>query len=186
MRVKPELNLKKLDISDHATEKAIERFKCKDRDAALIYCKSVLGNAKYIGKTTCEQGGHSHMYVSNKVAIHVSLDMEKIKSIYTLDSNGHYIGLKDIIVNLYEKEFRKVDRKEYTKTKQLELAKIQTESAVAALKLRKFKSRSVVVKRLCDEEISKLLLQIIGMESEIKEIQKNKRMIARSIATVVI
>ncbi|MFB5758918.1 hypothetical protein [Paenibacillus medicaginis] len=61
-------NFKELAISDHAVKRAKERFQRKDKQDALHYCKSLLGDIKwikYMGETVCDHGKRAQ-YVYNR------------------------------------------------------------------------------------------------------------------------
>lgn len=182
----PEIIVKKMRMSDHAIERALERFECKDKNEAIHYVKTRLGRAKYIGETTCDQGFRSHMYAIEGVAIYVSLDLDIIKSIVNLDSWGHYDELRPTIEKMYFKEFRKADRYEQTKINKLQFLRLKNEAEIAHLKFRIFKTRSKNVRSECETMIVKLQNEIKECEIEIKQIETKKRQIARAIATLVI
>ncbi len=97
---KPEIIMKKLKLSEHAVIRLFERFNIIDKNAGLNYIKSLLGSSTYLGISACEQGERAHMYITSKIGIYISLDLQHIKSIIKLNEDrGHYIGLKDKIKN---------------------------------------------------------------------------------------
>ncbi|ALS22105.1 hypothetical protein [Paenibacillus naphthalenovorans] len=183
---KPNLNVKNIRLTTHAHERIEERFKIKDKTSALNHVKSLLGRAKYIGEIVGEDGNRSHMYTADKIAIHINLDLTAILTVYPIDSHGQYFGLKEKVKNLYEKEFRKVDRIERSMLRRMEHLKLKTEAEISALKYRKYKTRSKNVKEECEKMIANLNNQVNDLDLKIKNIQNNKREIARAYATVVL
>lgn len=181
---KPEINVKKLRVSDHAVQRIIERFNCKNEQEAINYVKSRFNNARYIGVTTCEQGHRSYMYCIGSIGIFVSMDLLHIKTVVNLESHGHYDGLKEKIEQMYLKEFRKADRSERSKNKRLEYIRLKNDAEIATLKYRAYKTRSHNVKNECESLIVKLQNEIRQCEYDIKNAESNKRKIARAIATV--
>ena len=102
----PQLNIKKLGISDHALKRARERldYAGKSKEEILNLCKSILGSnlTKYIGISPCPDGsGESHMYTNNKNSYHISLDLVTIVTIINheskYDNYRHYAGLESKI-----------------------------------------------------------------------------------------
>lgn len=184
MIIKPKLEMKKVRLSTHAFERVAERFNIKEKEQAVTFVKSRLANSKYIGVVADKEGEMSHMYTYEKVAIYVNLELSAVKSVVELDTHGHYNGLKDKIVKMYEKEFRKCDRVERSRLKLLEYIKVKSEADIAMLKYRKYKTRSIHIKTECDNTIISLSDNLVKLQDEIKQIQLNKREIARAIATV--
>lgn len=185
MIIKPKLEMKKVRISPHAFERVAERFNIKEKEQAVTFVKSRLANSRYIGVVADKEGDMSHMYTYERVAIYINLELSAVKSVVELDTHGHYNGLKDKIVKMYEKEFRKFDRVERSRLKLLEYIKVKSEADIAILKYKKYKTRSIHIKEDCDIMIINLNNEIVKLENEIKHIQLNKREIARAIATVV-
>lgn len=187
---KPIINFSTLSIDDHAVKRAKERFGKTDKNSAMQFCKCALGRAKYIGETTCEKGHRSHMFSDNKIAIILSLDLNKIVTVYKVKDREYIVKteqdnpLHKKLTRIYEVEFRKHDRLEKSKERLLEKAKIEFGIEIATLKHRSYKTRSISVRNACVARINAISSYIGEFESQLKEVQDNKRKIAKAMACI--
>jgi len=183
----PEINMKRLRLTDHAKLRLKEKFNMSDEVVALNFIKSNLGGAKYIGITTCELGEQSYMFTANKLAIYIALDLIAVKTIVKLNDTGsHYSGLINKINLLYKKEFGKIERLENSIIKKFNYIKVKSEMEIACLRYKKFKTRSKELKLECDRNIVDQLKLVSDYEAELKKVQTDKREIARAMSTVLV
>lgn len=179
----PELETKKIQLSDHAYKRVRERLGYKDKDVALGQIRGMLRQAKRIGTVYGEDGNEGIYYAFNKVGIVLSPDLKCVITIKKTEEVTE--PLKSKVLALHRKEFNKLDRIEKSKAKKLIIEKLRIDSEIAQLRYRKVKTRSKNVKKCCEEKINQLLNEIIQLEDEIKNIQSLKRKIANSMASVI-
>ncbi|WP_091019911.1 MULTISPECIES: hypothetical protein [Paenibacillus] len=204
---RPKIDFKKLEIDEHAVLRARERFKRKDRDDALSYCRSLLGHSRYIGETTCERGNRAHMFVApNKVAIYLTLDFREIKTLMKIDEKSYIvydkqetseavkpqhvfsdvnkIPLQDKLIKLYNSEFKKHDRHEKKVLKEFTEFRLIASVEIANLRLEQFKCRGKAKKDKLQNQIQELEKEIIANELHLKDIQDAKRRISSALSTL--
>ncbi|ASA22715.1 hypothetical protein [Paenibacillus donghaensis] len=202
----PVLNIKKIGIEDHAVKRVIQRYHRENKQDALNFCKSLLGNAKYIGETTCDKGNKAQMFVApNKIQIYLSIDFSTIRTIMdskeksfivydkndvVSDSDSHIfskvkdIPLQDKLIKLYQTEFKKHDRLEKRMSKEFLDFKFMKQLEIAELNLLAHKTKS---KQLRDESIDKvkhLEADISSNFNELKRVQDSKRQISKALASL--
>lgn len=179
------MNVKKVVLTDHAYQRAIERFglKVKDRQSVLGYCRSLLGKAKRIGVVTSEDGNEAVLYAGDRHAFFLTLDEQKI---VTVSRHEHvtFKPIKEKLALLHEKEIRKLERKEHALQKKIELAKLEAQVEIAELKLRIHKTRSEAVKNACQAKIKAIEQTLEEMNKELNEIKSLKRQVAKSMVSI--
>lgn len=202
---KPRLDFKILTIEDHAVQRAIERFKRKDKQDALNYCKCLLGAAQYIGETTCERGNRTHMFVApNKVAIYITLDCRVVKTLMKVTDKPYIvydktepkntneniftelkeIPLQDKLIKLYQTEFKKHDRLEKKMIKEFTEYKLTQSIVLAELRLQEYRTKKKREKQELADEITQIEESFISNETELRRVQGDKRKISRALSTL--
>ncbi|WP_372011354.1 hypothetical protein NBRC13296_12360 [Paenibacillus chitinolyticus] len=208
--IKTRINFKKLDIEDHAVQRAIERFNRKDRSDALNFCKSLLGNSRYIGQTTCERGNQAHMFVSpNKIEIYLTIDLGQIKTLMSVKEKKHIvydkikneesnvegcpenifsnveeIPLQDKLIKLYQREFKKYDRQEKKLNKEFTEFRFIKSIEIAELNYRIYKCKSLKLRNSLSETLRAIEQTLAEMVLGLKKVQDDKRKIAKALSSL--
>lgn len=179
------MNVEQLKITNHALKRVKERFNLKDgsKQAILNYCKGQLKHAKRIGIVISEDGKEAVLYAIGRQGYYLSLDETEIITVMrhekiTCDT------IKDKIKEISERELRKLDRKEKSKRKYLELAILEANLELSELKYRLYKTRSKAVKMACQARIKALEMRLQELKDEINQIKKEKTKIAKSMVAV--
>lgn len=180
-----ELNLSKVVLSDHAYERAVSRLSLQWTEFSSVnkYIRNQLANADYIGVTTANDGNMCHMFINRGIALYLDKSLETVVTINKFDKIPQNM-LQDKIKNLFQKEFRKLDRSEKAKLKQLGLQKYEIELEIAELKLKEYKSKSESLKLACKGRIKALEIAINDFQEDIVKIKAEKRRIANAMVCV--
>ncbi|MEI2465180.1 hypothetical protein [Niallia taxi] len=179
------ININSIKLSDHAIKRSIERLKLKHtKDAEVTaYIRKQLLQSEYIGKITATDGTESEMFLVGTISIQLEPNLTVVKTILKYDKLP-YNPLSDKIKGIIHKEFRKLDRSERAKIKQLELHRYECEAEIAELKLRIYKTKSESVKFASQGRIAALNMRLLECENEIEQIKTDKRQVAYALATV--
>lgn len=197
------IDFRNLNIEEHAVKRAIERFNRKGKDDALNYFKTLLGDSKYLGESTCEHGKKAHMFVArNKTTIYVSLDCSKIITAYRVNEKSYIVypekttsstiqsGVKDEnplqekLIKLYNSEFKKYDKMEKKLEKQFIELKLKLEIELLELKLLLLRARSEKNKSKYQNRITEVEKSISESEIRLKKVRGDKRKISKVLATL--
>ncbi|WEG18679.1 hypothetical protein PQ478_09380 [Alkalihalophilus pseudofirmus] len=182
------LNVKSIGLSRHAIERARQRVDSwKNANDSIIIgnIRALLKRAEFIGESVCEEKGNiSLLYAVDRIGIYLSTDKKEVITVIKKETVT-YKPLRDKMLELHKKEFRKLHRKECARRKRLEGLLLDCEVEIAELKRRKFKTRSQAVRNACDCRISAIQLSIQEYEDEIKAIQDEKRRVGKSLISVI-
>jgi hypothetical protein len=182
-----ELDVSKIDLSLHCIERAYERMNVTDwkKDKVCKYVKKQLEKSTYIGRISPTDGGtDSEMFTKGSYSFLLDTELTTIKTIIKTDRLP-YNPSQEKAKCLYEKEFRKLDRKEKARLKQLELHRYEVDLELAELKLHIFKTRSQAVKLSCQARMKALDDRLKEFENEIVQIKNDKRQTAYVLAMLV-
>lgn len=179
------MDVNKLRLTNHAYQRIKERFNLNcDKEGALNYCKGRLKNAERIGIIVSKEGEETVLYAIGREAYYLSLDETTIKTV-TKNVKITYEPIKEKIKEMHMKELRKLERKEKSKHKYLELLMLEANIELSQLKYRLHKTRSQAVKMACQARINALEITLQELQDEINNIKKEKTRIARSMVAVV-
>lgn len=181
-----EIDVNQIFLTDHGYKRSVERMGLKqiERNKVNKHIRKLLLQSIYIGRITATDGNETDMFVYNKYSIHVSPIDYGVTTILEYDKMKYNPAQKKIN-SLIWKEFRKLDKKERARIKQLKLHSLEIESEISQLKLRAFKTKSDAVKFSCKGRIAALQLHIQQSKNEIEQIKTDKRQIAYTLATVI-
>lgn len=185
--VKNGVNVKQIDASSHAIKRAKERFTGWENyndSQVLGNLRKMLKTSTYAGEVVDEQRKTSHMFVSEKKAIYLSEDLKDINTVM-YHSQVSYTPLKRVLLDLHRKEIRKLTRKEKARLKKLDILKDDCSIELAILNRRMKRTRSESVKNQCMIRTKAIEQTLNEYESEIIEIQNEKRVITRSLASII-
>lgn len=178
-----ELHTHKIVMSDHAYQRAAERFKKKNKIEALGYFRNLLRQAKRIGKVYSEDKKPAILYVINKISIYLSEDLTTIITV-NIHDEFTYKPLKTKIIELTSKEFQKLDRLERSKLRKLHIFKLEANVEIARLNLQMETTKSEKIKNECQNKIKLINDLIKQKEEELDNIISAKRQIAKSLASL--
>lgn len=179
------MNVEQLKITNHALKRIKERFNLKEnsRQAILNYCKGQLRHAKRIGIVVSDDGKEAVLYAIGRQAYYLTLDETEVITVMRHEKIT-YDPIKDKIKEISERELRKLDRKEKSKHKYLELLMLEANIELSQLKYRLHKTRSQAVKMACQARINALEMTLQELQDEINNIKKEKTRIAKSMVAV--
>lgn len=182
-----ELNVGQIQVSTHAQQRCVERVPLHDTKPKAInrYIKNKLTKADYIGKVVGNDGKESEMFVNNQLCFYLSLDLSTVKTVIKIDNKVPFSPVSDKVKELVHKEFRKLDRSEKAREKQLNLFKCEADVEISTLKLRMYKSKSQSVKFACQGRIVALTNRLIELNNELEQIKTDKRQVAKALVTVI-
>jgi len=180
------INIKSISVTDHAILRAKERLSWgKLKDTEIVgNLRAVLKNSTYIGEVIDNQHRKvSHMFASDRRAIYLSENYNMIVTVTTHEVVT-YIPLKATLLELHKKEIRKLDRKQRAKERRFCNLKddFKVDLAVAERRLNRTRSQSVI--NACKANIQGIHQTIGEYENEIKLIQDEKRIVARSMVAI--
>jgi hypothetical protein len=179
----PELNTKQIIMTEHAYERVAERLGLKDRKQALGQIRSMLRTARRIGNVINSEGEESVLYAFGRVAIYLTTDLSRVKTVIKMDDLS-YLIYRDKIKQMYDKELRKLERSEKSKRRKLKLEKLRLNAEIAQLQYRMAKTRSEKVKKESEEQIKNYISYLETLEIELKEILASKYTVAKALVTL--
>lgn len=179
------MNVEQLKFTNHALKRIKERFNLKEnsRQAILNYCKGQLRHAKRIGIVVSDDGKEAVLYAIGRQAYYLTPDETEVITVMRHEKIT-YNPIKDKIKVISERELRKLDRKEKSKCKYLELVMLEADLELSELKYRLYKTRSKAVKMACQARIKALEMRLQELKDEINQIKKEKTKIAKSMVAV--
>jgi hypothetical protein len=180
------INVKKVIITDHALLRAKQRSHwSKMKDEQIIgNLRALLKRAKRICNSVCERGNPSVMFAVDKYEIHLSPDLTKMHTIMRQEDIT-YAPIKNKMLELLEKEIRKLQRKEGARIKYLERLTYDCKVEMAELERQIFRTKSPSVKQSCQARLNAINTSIQEYKDEIKSIQDEKRRVSRSLVAVI-
>ncbi|TVY09835.1 hypothetical protein FPZ49_10695 [Paenibacillus cremeus] len=182
--------MKKLQVTEHAVKRAKERFNRRDRNDVLNFCKAHLGAAQYIGKTTSDNG-EGLMFSRHGVMIVLSEDLSKVITLMEIENRSHIARtepntpLYKKLKSLYETEIRKLERSEKSCNKKVDYIKAELNVELSQLNLKLLKTRSESIRCACKARINAIETYIKDKESELCNIQSEKKKIIKALACIV-
>jgi hypothetical protein len=181
------LNVKEVQISTHAQQRCIERVQLHNTKPKAVnnYIKNKLTKADYIGKVVGSDGKESEMFVSNQLCFYLSIDLSTVKTVIKIDNKVPFSPISNKVKELVHKEFRKLDRTEKAREKQLSLFECEAEVEISTLKLRMYKTKSQSVKFACQGRITALTNRLQELNNELEQIKTDKRQVAKALVTVI-
>lgn len=178
-----DLDVKKITMTEHAYQRAKERFNMPDRSHALNHFRVTLKLAKKVGQTIVDDGTETILYAHGRTAVYLSLDLKTIITVNKFEYVS-YQPIKDKVEALHRKEFKKLERIEKSKIRKLNDIKLKYAIEIAQLNYRQKRTRSNQVREYCESRKKEINIMFAEFEKEISEIQSNKRQIARSMVAV--
>ncbi|MFE4571336.1 hypothetical protein [Paenibacillus chitinolyticus] len=181
------VNLKALDFTPHAIQRAKERFKMLNEADIINMCKSIIRAGTYIGEITCDKGNRSHLFASGKKGIILSQDLTTVVTVIEY-KRGHIPDLDkknplhDKLVKLYQSEIRRLTKLESTLYKKIKETKLYNDIELANLNLKLYKTRSIKVKKEIEQRMAEIKIEFEEQELVMKQIESDKRIIAKSMA----
>jgi gamma-glutamylcyclotransferase (GGCT)/AIG2-like uncharacterized protein YtfP len=174
-----------IKMSTHANSRANQRFNLSKTEALECF-RDTLKKARYLGVVSDKYGSEGKLYTINKIAIITTLDLAEIKTVYRReDVTIKYEPIRKKMCEFHDKELRKLNRRESSMVKKLELLKLETQVEIAQLNLRLHKTRSQAVKNVCKARANAINERIHEIESEINQIRKDRNTITKSIIAVI-
>jgi hypothetical protein len=182
-----ELDISKIFLSDHAIDRAYERMQLDSwkKEKVCKHVKSLLKRAKYIGRIApTDDGTDSEMFVKGSFSFLLNTNLTTVKTIIKTD-RLQYNPVQEKVKCLYEKEFRKLDRKEKARLNKLELYQYEVAAEISKHQLHIYKTKSISVKLACQGRIKALEQSLKELEIEINKVKNQKRQIAYALAQVI-
>ncbi|EGL17499.1 MULTISPECIES: hypothetical protein [unclassified Paenibacillus] len=182
-----EVNLKALEITSHAIERAKERFNILNELDIVNMCKTIIKTGVYIGEITCEKGNKSHLFASGKKGAIISQDLSKVVTVIEY-RRGHIPDLDkknplhNKLVALYHSEMKRLTKLEQSLLKKLKETKLYNDIEIAELNLKLYKTRSEKTKKEVEQRIAEIKNKFEEQEFAMKQIESDKRIIAKSMA----
>jgi hypothetical protein len=176
--------ISKITLTNHAHERATERFGLKDRAQATGFFREKLRTAGRLGEVIAADGNDAVLYANEGVAIYLSPDLEKVITV-CIHNPFKYNPLKDKVQLLYSKELRKISRTEKAQVRRVKHTKAELEIELAELNLRLLRTKSKAVKTSCEARIMAIKNHLHELEKELKGIQDSKRQISKVLTTLV-
>lgn len=180
------IKVEDIGLTDHGLERAIERLNLKrtSHNEVLSYLRNKLVNSIHIGRITSVSGNESEMFAFNNMSIQLSPDFKRIITVLHYNKLS-YNPASDKVKCLMHKEFRKLDRAEKARVKQLQLYTYESEVEVSLLKLKIHKSKSMSVKLSSKARIAALETRLEELKAEVEKIKCDKRQVAYALVSVI-
>lgn len=181
------INVKKVLVGSHAIKRARERGHWDDKlkdEQIRGNVRSLLGRAKRVCNSIDEEGNPSILFAVDKYEIHLSTDLQTVKTIIKQDKIT-YKPIQNKVFELIHKEIRKLERKENARIRYLNSLTYDCQVEIAELNRRIFRTKSITVKQSCEARIAAINHTIKEYQQEIKEIQDEKRRISRALVAVI-
>jgi hypothetical protein len=184
---KREMPINRITVSDHAHQRCVERFGLQHtgRDAVSRYIHKHLADSKHVGKITSTDGNDGEMFVKSQFRFHLSPDLSTVITVVKVENKITPSPVNNKLNELAHREFRKLDRKEKARIRQLKRCELEGEVEIAECKLRAFKTRSEAVKLSCNARIVALENRLEELKQEIQCIKEDKRKVAYALASII-
>lgn len=182
-----QVKITELGVSQHAHERAIERFGLKrttQKEVSDFLLKHLL-SSKYIGQIICSDGNEGHMFVKGQIVYQLNLELTNIITVIKVEHKIRNNPFNCKIENLLFKEFRKLDRKEHATLKRLNEFVYDAKVEIAECERRIHRTKSLPVRLSCKGRIAALKQEHETLISEIEMIRTDKRNTAYSIAEII-
>jgi hypothetical protein len=180
-----EIPINKITVSSHGYQRIIERCNLKRtrKEEVESYIRKQLLKSQYLGLVTSSDGNEGEMFVNGKYSIHLS--PENVGKVITILEHNKmpHSPVQDKVVSVVGREFRKLDRREKARIKQLELYELEADCEISELRLRMYKTKSESIKLSCEARIKALRTRLEELKNEIESIKSDKRKIAYTYCT---
>jgi hypothetical protein len=177
-----EIDVENIKFTDHALQRAKERFNKNSKDAQT-YFKGILKISKYVGIIEDGNSKPNQLFAYNKIAIILSMDCKMVRTVFKADTIT-YDPLKNKVLELHKKKFNHYLIKERALQKRLNQLELESQVEIAECNLRKYKTKSQAVKNACEARIKAVEQTIQEYTLDIQNLQTEKRRIARSMISV--
>jgi hypothetical protein len=173
-----------IKISDHSFKRSKERLGFQSDKQIAGELKGMLKKSKLIGRQVSEEGNEAILFAHGRTGLFLSPCLKTVVTV-TRHETVTYEPLKNKLVELHAKEYRKLERKENARLKQLVTAKLEAEMEISQCKYRSHRTKSIAIKNVCQARINAVTLHIQELENEITNIQSEKRQVGRSMISVI-
>lgn len=173
--------LKKVKISTHATQRAIERLKVKDMSTANSKIKTLLRDAECIGEVKKNDKDKSILFAKDNVGIYLTTDLTVIKTVLPHYDNTDTRFVKSKISTFLQKELNKLNRLEKRKVNYLKELKLVTNIEIAELEYEIHKSKDSVFKNVAMARIEAIKQSIQEYSEELNEIKVQSKQMSKSL-----
>lgn len=179
------LPIKHIEMTEHAYKRASQRLNLSDRNQALNYIKGWFKNSQYISDIYDDDSeSYGCLYGHRGIAIVTSPDLKKVLTVYKKEFVT-YEPLKKQVYELHRKKLNNYVRQENAKLKKLELLELECEVEVASLRLRSKKTRSQVVRNVCEARVNAIKQSLEEYKQELKQLQSERVKVAKSMISVI-
>lgn len=180
--------INKLIISNHAKRRGKERFEFKNDVETDTNVRDALKKAKYIGIVPANDGNESHLYVYEKMGIHISLDMLSVNTLlkygekYLSEVLNNYEEIKVAFIQYQLKEMKKLTRTRKMLKKKVVEDKLDYNVEIAELDRKIFKSKSGKAKVRYAERKRYLLNEMKIQEENLSHVEQKLRKVGGALA----
>lgn len=166
-------------VSQHATDKAVERFRVNKADAAE-WIRSNFKKAQFVANITGDDGKPCRLYAFQRIAFVVASDADFVITVYSQHTATEGITVK--IRSMLKRELSAAERAERTEERRVrvEKAKLAVEIAQCRLKMEITPSKSVI--RTNTARIAQIDAELAKLDAELLAAKRSKTSVAKSVA----
>ena len=180
-----------IHISAHAFTMANERFRIRNRCEATEFLRGLLHQSTYICETVDEVGNRTHLYGANfgkgvTVELHICLEYKILITVikhtpvnYPMPSH-----MKEKVFKMFRTELRKLFKDEKKVLDSMAYTQAEANAEIYPLRFELMKTNSQSKIETINERLAEIEEHLKNKNSEVAEVQKQIRLTARSMVTL--
>lgn len=178
-----------IHITNHAYRRIKERLKISHKPTVDKTIREYLKNAIFVGSVVANDGNESLCYSYNSIGIYLEPTKERVVTVkdHELHNLGyalqHISDIKEIILEAQLKKMKQLNRRHKKLSRVGKEVVLDYNVEIAELERRAFKTKSESVRISCNMRVEELKKHMELHAEEIKSIEKEMRMLSKSICT---
>lgn len=179
-----------LTIGTHAKKRYKERFNADKNNTEIdIIVRETLKKSNYVGLVPSSDGNESHLYVYDKMGIHISTDFQNVNTIVNYGANRYlndvlnYVDeVKNGLIEIQMKQMKKLTRKRNSLKKRNIEDKLNGNVRIAELERLIYKTKSQKAKQGYIEEREQLIKNMQEQETSLIDVEHKIRKVGGALA----
>lgn len=171
-----------LKVSQHAKQRAFERFNV-DKQKAAEWLQSVLKKARYIGEACDDNGDTGHIYAYRRICITLNEDKSKIVTVY--ERHSVFKPIMEQVEAVIDREIQRLKRKEESFIKRHRRRQLELEHERSRLRIEQLQTRSRAKELAIQARINAINIELADIKQKILDIKRERSAVVKSKAVIV-
>lgn len=170
------IDFTKLIVSNHAVDRAVERFSVK-REEARKWIRTNLRSAEFVANVSDVDGKHGRMFAHRGIAYVLHAEADQVLTVFR--NTREHVTLADRFKQMAASELRKWERKESALIRSVAVEKARLAVEVAMCHYRMTITPSKAVLSANERKLAEIEKEVAGLGERLAEVRRMKNAVAQ-------